>query len=463
MATDWIECKNNAETTLDGAINDIVTQLSVTDGSQLPTDLPFRITIDDEIIEVQSIDGIDPNLYDVVDRGVEGTTPASHSNGADVYLNIVAGIIQQLQTSVTALEGGIADNLDDTAGGTDGETTKAPTSNAFYDANQLRGFKNLIINGCARVNQRVTAYTLVKDAYCWDSSDLYGADRFEGMATGTLVSAGTFGQTTSPNCGSTGHAFKFSGVTLTGTGIIYIRYRMEAEDAALIANKTMSFNCKVYQDTGGAINYTVYINKADSADDFSAVTAISNSGAVSIPDSTETDLPYLAIAMGACGNGVEIEIKVECGAITTKNFEFTDIQFELGSVATEFEKRQFSSELKLCEGHYEKSHDYSIAPVPALGITNPGCSCIFGTPISNYLGTSVSMKTRKRGTPSVTVYSDGVGGTAGQVWMEDIGGANGANRNASVDRIGESAFYVFAAGAATNGIFMCSWVAVYEL
>lgn len=208
--------------------------------------------------------------------------------------------------------------------------------------------KNAIINGCSIVDQRAADYTLVINTYG------IRADRFYGMATGTAVSAGVLTKTTTANCGKTGHAFKFSGVTLTGTGIIYLRYRMEAKDAIHFKNQTASFSCKVYQDTGGAINYTIFIRKANAADNFSAVTAISNSGAKSVPSATATDLSYLAIAMGDCSNGIEIEIKVECGAITTKNFEFTELQFELGSVATTFEFRPFQQELALCKRYFHK-------------------------------------------------------------------------------------------------------------
>jgi len=207
----------------------------------------------------------------------------------------------------------------------------------------LDGRRNAIINGCAIVDQRATNYTLVKDTYG------IRADRFYGMATGTAVSAGTFTKVTSANCGKTGHAFKFSGVTLTGTGIIYLRYRMEAKDAIQFINQVASFACKVYHDVGSSINYTVFIRKANAADNFSAVTAISNSGAISISSATATTLKYENISMGDCSNGIEIEIKVECGAITTKNFEFTECQFELGSVATTFEFRPYQQEVALCQ------------------------------------------------------------------------------------------------------------------
>ena len=279
----------------------------------------------------------------------------------------------------------ISDFLDDTAGGTDALTTKAPTSNALYDVAHALPNRNAIINGAGIVNQRVTAFSLVKDTYG------IAADRFYGMATGTAVSAGTFNNIATANCGVSGYAFKFIAVTLTGTGVLYFRYRMEAKDAIRFKNQTASFRCQVYQDTGGAINYTIYVRKpTTTADTFSAVTAISNSGAISVPNTTATSLPYLAIAMGDCSKGIEIEIKVECGAITTKNFEFTDIQFELGSVATPFEFRPYGQELELCQRYYEE--------------TVIGTHALLGT---GYIALTTDLYAslyyvRKRATPTVT-------------------------------------------------------------
>ena len=232
---------------------------------------------------------------------------------------------------------------------------------------------NAIINGCGMINQRVTAYTLVKDVYSWDVNHLCGPDRFEAMATGTAVSAGTFSNIATANCGISGYAFKFIAVTLTGAGVLNFRYRMEANDAKRFKNQTASFRCQVYQDTGGAINYTVFVRKANAVNNFAAVTAISNSGAISVPSATPTSLPYLAIAMGDCSNGIEIEISVAAGAITAKNFEFTDIQFELGSIATPFEFRLYAEEWALCLLYLEW-----IAPGVAEGVYGSG-HCISTT------------------------------------------------------------------------------------
>ena len=211
--------------------------------------------------------------------------------------------------------------------------------------------KNAIINGDCRVNQRGTAYTLIKDAYTWDASDLYGPDRHEGMATGTAVSAGTWGQTVTATAGHSGYAFTFAGVTLTGTGILYHRHRIAAKDACEFKNQIASFGCYVWQDTGASHNYTIYVRKANAADNFSAVTEIGHSAAQSVPGggvSPGTFIKFEGLSMGDCSNGIEVEIKNECGAITTNNFEQTELQFEKGSVCTAFEYISGNEELWRC-------------------------------------------------------------------------------------------------------------------
>jgi hypothetical protein len=276
---------------------------------------------------------------------------------------------------------------------------------------------NAIINGDCRVNQRGTAYTLVKDAYCWDSDNLYGPDRHEGMATGTAVGAGTFGQSTASLAGSSGFGFRFAGVTLTGTGIIYQRGRIEAKDAAEFKNKIASFSCKVYQDAGGAVNFTVYIRKANSADNFAAVTAIGNSGAVSIPNTTDTSLKYENISMGDCSTGIEYEIKGEVGAITNKNIYISEIQFESGPVATAFEIRNIQTERALCQRYYQKSYNLSIAPGTAS--QTAGLKCLVAQNTSA-IPTPFLFPVPMRSSPTLLTYA--YDGTSGAINL--YGGAN---------------------------------------
>lgn len=185
----------------------------------------------------------------------------------------------------------------------------------------------------------------------------YGqVDRWAAKGAGTAVSAGNITQTTAANVGNSGYAIKLAGVTLTGSGEVYLRYRMEAADARRYKNRQASFAAKVYQDTGGAINYLITVRKPTVADNFASVTDIANSGNISVPNATPTTISFEninSVGLGDCSNGLEIEIKVTTGAITTKNFEFAELQLNPGVIAQQFVGKPVAQEFKDCERYYE--------------------------------------------------------------------------------------------------------------
>lgn len=219
--------------------------------------------------------------------------------------------------------------------------------------------KNAIINGGMMVGQRGDL-TLGSSAPAANAG--YGkVDRWQAWATGTAVSAGTATQITNANCGRTGYALKLSGVTLTGTGIVFTRHRIEARNSLRFKNQTASFSIRVYHDVGSAINYTVTVRKANTADTFSATTVIQTGSATSVASATETLLKLENVSMGDCSNGIEIEVKAECGAITTKNFQYAEAQLEEGTTATGFEYSDFNTEFQKCLRYFEaNSNQYRV-------------------------------------------------------------------------------------------------------
>lgn len=204
-------------------------------------------------------------------------------------------------------------------------------------------FRQALINPNCQVNQAITAVNLT-------SGKLFGpVDMFYAKGQGTAVSAGTITQSTSANVGNSGYALLLSGITLTGTGKVNAYTFIESLNAKLYKNKTASFSVKVYHDVGSAIDYVIKINKADSADNFSAVTNIATATAQSVPNTTETLIKFENVSLGDCSNGIEIEIEASCGAITTKNFQFTDWQFNEGSVVLPFAVSDYNNEFNKCK------------------------------------------------------------------------------------------------------------------
>jgi len=87
---------NKAFTTLNGAIDSVVTPIVVTSATLFPTTGNFRIKIDAELLLVTAVSG--SNF--TVTRGIEGSTAASHADGATITHVVTAGAIEA-QTSDT--------------------------------------------------------------------------------------------------------------------------------------------------------------------------------------------------------------------------------------------------------------------------------------------------------------------------------------------------------------------------
>lgn len=322
----------------------------------------------------------------------------------------------------------------------------------------IHPYSDIINSGCM-VNQRTTAPNL-------STTYQYGAvDRIAAKGAGTAVSAGTIAQTTAANVGSTGYALRLSGVTLTGSGKVYARYRMEARDALRYKNNPASFAVKVYHDVGSACNYLITVRKANAADNFSGVTDIANSGNISVASGTPTLIKFENINSGSLGdvsNGIEIEIEITTGAITTKLFEFTEWQFNRGYAANQWVGRNFEEELAACQRYYEKSYPYADAPgttyidvyYNSAGVRDNGGGNAFLEGKGFY-------KVRKRSSATMKWYNPVTG--AGTTHFR-AGGVTGTNYTSMTVNLGLETYCYFANTTSGGDFHIGScWTAESEL
>jgi len=258
--------------------------------------------------------------------------------------------------------------------------------------------RNFLHNGVGAMQTRKAAYTLVKDVW-----GVGWADRWWGMATGTLVSAGMLTYDNEAPIGSSKSAFKFAGVTLTGTGILYLRQRLLASSAAAFMNKQGSFQLRVYHDVGSAVNFTIIISKADALNTWTTQTEITNSGTISVPSGTETLLTFEDVTMADCHNGVEVKIKIECGAITTKNFWLTELKGEPQAQCSPYVAEQHMVEIMEVGYLTEKSQQSSIQP-DSPWAEDSGVGVQIGHP-TGWLRHTIPFKIRKdHPTPTIHTY-----------------------------------------------------------
>src|SRR5699024_3331036 len=94
-----LNAKNNAETKLAEPVSESDTTIVVEDASVLP-EVPYRLSIGDEIVEVTGADG---NTL-TVDRAVEGTKAFSHAEGVTVENRFTAGYYDEINDRLDSHE-----------------------------------------------------------------------------------------------------------------------------------------------------------------------------------------------------------------------------------------------------------------------------------------------------------------------------------------------------------------------
>jgi len=109
----------SAKTTLSAAISTAVTAVPVTSSAGLPTGPPFTIRVDDEVMQVTALAA---NSLTVT-RAANGTTAASHANGAEVVYTTKDKAVDDSSTPPTWFKGNLAAAVRKTFEQTPGPTT----------------------------------------------------------------------------------------------------------------------------------------------------------------------------------------------------------------------------------------------------------------------------------------------------------------------------------------------------
>lgn len=218
---------------------------------------------------------------------------------------------------------------------------------ADYASGGLIGMRNRIINGSGLFGQRgIVALSGANAAY--------GADRWlAAVSGGSGVTANTYKS-------SFGGSSSLSGIWISGSftsGVPYWAQRIEWQNTYDLNSKMVTVSGLMYQDTGSTQNFVVRLTKANSADNFGAVTTIGVSSSIAIPSGVVT--PFAAqFSLGSsdASNGIAVEIY---GAspitVSGKNFAISDVVLEKGAISDpRFDWRHIGTEQALCQRYYQQ-------------------------------------------------------------------------------------------------------------
>ena len=146
---------------------------------------------------------------------------------------------------------------------------------------------------------------------------------------------------------------------------------------------------------------------------------------------------------------------------TSNNFIITGVQYEVATVASEFEFLPVDVNLQRCFRYYQKSYDYGTAPGTntTLGIKTSGGSA--GGMTTGYIYDSVELMVQMRTTPTLTFYDKA--GNSGVCARLNGGVARTDNQNCTAEGIGDKMFGINSTGTANAGSIDVHFEATAEL
>ena len=209
--------------------------------------------------------------------------------------------------------------------------------------------RNRIINGGMRIDQRNAGASQTITAA---AALAYTVDRWYAYCTGANVTGqqvSSTGTTDSP----AQNAYRFTGaasVTAIGFG-----QRIEAVNCFDLAGQTATLSVNLANSVLTTVTWTAfYANTTDTFGTLASPTVTQIATGTFTVNSTLTRYTTNISIPSAATTGIQIVFTV--GAQTSGTWTIGNVQLERGSVATPFERRQYGTELMLCQRYYEASY-----------------------------------------------------------------------------------------------------------
>lgn len=178
---------------------------------------------------------------------------------------------------------------------------------------------------------------------------------------------------------------------------------IESFNCTDLNNQNVCVSATIYSSQVTQVTWTSY--RAGSADNWGSRVQLAT-GTITISP-TPTIYNFTFNCGTSARNGVSIEFTTGpiLNAGTTLSYE--NVQLELGTTPTAFERRLHGPELMMCQRYYNKSYDENTAPGTATRLGMVAAGSVAGAAITGYA--SVSFPTAMRATPSSVNLWDGAG------------------------------------------------------
>lgn len=279
----------------------------------------------------------------------EALTSANNAAASAAAAAISAGSVTPLETQTlaaaskaTPVDADLIPIVDSAASNVLKKLTWANLKATIPDA---VGFRNRIINGDMRIDQRNAgaAQTITAAAAL-----AYTVDRFYAYCTGANVT----GQQVAGSSQSQ-KRYQFTGaasVTAIGFGT-----RLEARNTYDLNSQTVTISADLANSLLTTVTWTLF--RATTTDDtfgtLASPTVTQVATGTFTVNSTVTRYSAQVAVTAASTTGLQLVLSV--GAQTSGTWTIGNVQLELGSTATTFEQRPYGVELALCQRYYYRT------------------------------------------------------------------------------------------------------------
>jgi len=366
--------------------------------------------------------------------------------------------------------------LDASGGNTATINSMTPT------ADSLQGFRNRIINGDMRIDQRNAGASLSPTSAAYG----YAVDRFPAYNS-TAGSKFSIQRSTDAPTGFSNSVVvtSSSAYSVAAGDQFYFCQFIEGFNSADFAfgtasakTVTLSFWVKssLTGTFGGSLMNSAYNRSYPFSYTISAANTWEQKTVTIAGDTTGTwigstnglglrvhfGLGIGSTYSGTAGAWAAAERYAPTGAVSVvgtngATWYITGVQLEVGSVATPFERRDYGRELAMCQRYYEKSYavDTAVGTGLAAGIVG------FNTPLTGTgdIPANISFKVTKRANPTLTVYN-AVSGASGAAYRTSDASSISVTAITYVGTNG-GAVFTLASGSANN--YLIHWTAAIEL
>ena len=223
-----------------------------------------------------------------------------------------------------------------------GDTMTGNLTVPSLNGGQLAGTRNRVINGGMVVDQRNAG---AAQTFTAGAALAYAVDRWYGYCTGANVT----GQRVA---GAVANTFQYRFTGAASVTVIGFGQRIEALNSADLAGATVTLGVDLANSLLTSVTWTAYYaNTADTFGTLASPTRTQIATGTFTVTSTVTRYNTQISVPAAATTGIEIVFTV--GAQTSGTWTIGNVQLEIGSVATPFERRQYGQELALCQRYYE--------------------------------------------------------------------------------------------------------------